>query len=353
MDLPTLLPCRECIRLHPLNGIPHRCYSRHRNQTITSAFVFPAEIPFRTIQIAMKAHRAGAPEHDPTFNEFWPKIKHLSNHKSSAKLVSKIVDNRFIIKQTMTTKIDIAKTRLHRAVIPIESDNPFHHHDQSLIYFNLIKDVTQTMQCHTSVSTGLRYLAACLLQKAETNVTHLNEEEIIMSPLYRCYKCATEAEMAAKIWGISNLEAGTCELVITLWKDLGSGRIDQEESWTTIGNLYSSDRMYEDYLPDHNHRLSIKEAFEGAEHGNEHTLHMSLPVMHGDHAVLVREYLRWRKNELAYEIDLSPDRIDSDSEFDSNDDDTDDEEDTCEDSNNDEDSEDVEDDDGEGEEDDD
>ncbi|MCJ1357108.1 MAG: hypothetical protein MMC33_007104 [Icmadophila ericetorum] len=95
------------------------------------------------------------------------------------------------------------------------------------------------------------------------------------------------------------VKQSSLKVVSTGARDLGSGRIDQFETWTAQTTY---EYPPQDYEPTAQHHRSIKEAFEGPETEYEiRTLHTSVGVL-GDDSSMEGEYNRWKSDEQSYVI---------------------------------------------------
>lgn len=88
------------------------------------------------------------------------------------------------------------------------------------------------------------------------------------SVLRRCFHCATEIEFSIEV-----SRGGTCYFRITCWKDLGSGTISTEDTWSSHCQAFPPL-----YKPESNNQQSIQEAFELTEMvlPLEPTLHLEI-----------------------------------------------------------------------------
>lgn len=267
-DCPPMLPCYLCMKLHK----PERLLKKSKCRDyagFTDIFALRKYHRFRYahVQLFMGLHEKTA-GHDQLLSQIPRRERNIlttldhpvETHMYGIKMILKlkVVDKRLLARlQVRYTKVINGET----GKLPWDL----------CYYMQSFLSLLEANTCRHSDPKGFRYgpvvfplwLGAYHFCRMKPSSTVYRENSI----LRRCIYCATETEFCMEV-----SRGGTSSLMITCWKDLGSGQDPTEESWN------SHSRYRRRYIPEPSSQQSIKEAFEGTGivTPSQRTLHLSI-----------------------------------------------------------------------------
>ena len=288
LDLPLLAICKNCVKLHNFGGQSFlrrpdnsRCYA---DDSAYSPSRKTFRIRYQTVQSIMRDHRLGIKNHLPMMIE---KFRYGQSHWIRNTWVQlavqlKPVGHRLLIKQETKSNVDFKRITEVKQMLLEKPDRGLEFRTAMFkIYQSQFSPASEMISCH--MRGGLDRILSNLFYCAEAHERHVKGcTRPIRSTLYRCPFCATEIQ--AQICITPNRQ---CTLVLTSWRDLGSGLAHEDEPFST-----HDDERFIPYEPTPDHIGCIKKAFEPSEKFKEEDLHVDLLLLPLDNGL--KDYDDWR-----------------------------------------------------------
>lgn len=287
LDLPLLAICKNCVKLHNFGG---QSFLRrpdnsmcHADDTAYSPSRETFNIGYQTVQRVMRAQRLGLEDDMPMVIENFRSGRVHSNRNTwvQTAVQAKPVGHRLLVKQQTKSNVDFKRAIEAGKRLLEKSDRGLEFRTAMFkIYQSQFSPAADRISCH--MRDGLDRMLSNLFYRAEAHERHVREcTRLIYSRLYRCPFCATEIQ--AQVFIPPNRQ---CTLVLTSWRDLGSGLAHEDEPFSTHDN-----ERFIPYEPTPDHSGCIKKAFDPSERVEE-DLHVSILLLPPDNGV--EDYHDWR-----------------------------------------------------------